>query len=48
MDALDLEWPLGVSPIDEALSKARLEPIGGYISCRYTSVAHYISTRPIF
>ena len=38
------DYPL----IVEALSDAGIYPIGGYISQRHISVAHYITTRPIF
>ena len=48
MDASVSERLLVVSPIDEALSEARLEPIGEYISCRHTSVTQYITMRSIF
>ena len=38
------DYPL----IVEALSDAGIYPIGGYISQRHISAAHYITTRPIF
>ena len=38
------EYPL----ISKELAEAGMESIGEYISCRHTSVAKYLSTRPIF